>query len=376
MEARVNRIEFLKKLRIVEKAISDNKIKPIISCVYIETEKEGLKFYGTNLEITIITTMESEIKETGKMVFQYQIVEEYLKELKDEFVVLKVTDTTLTIETEDSSTEFSLMEAEEFPKSYLSTEIKDGNIIFQMKSSDLVEAYEKTKFSASQSTDDMRINCIRMEAQNKIIKFVGTDTYRLVYLEKEIETEEIFSISLPLNSVDAITKLLKSLDSSEVVVSIGNKNIKFEIDGTLVVSRIIDMPYPDYEAILKNLNYNKKLKITGQEFMNMLKRVIIFVRNNNDSKFGAIFEVKDDKMTISGSNEIAKINEGAIVNYDGGTLKIALNTKFLIEFLQNLNMSETINIEFVDSNGSVKVTQENKLDYLYIVMPLALREVQ
>ncbi len=376
MEARVNRIEFLKKLRIVEKAISDNKIKPIISCVYIETEKEGLKFYGTNLEITIITTMESEIKETGKMVFQYQIVEEYLKELKDEFVVLKVTDTTLTIETEDSSTEFSLMEAEEFPKSYLSTEIKDGNIIFQMKSSDLVEAYEKTKFSASQSTDDMRINCIRMEAQNKIIKFVGTDTYRLVYLEKEIETEEIFSISLPLNSVDAITKLLKSLDNSEVVVSIGNKNIKFEIDGTLVVSRIIDMPYPDYEAILKNLNYNKKLKITGQEFMNMLKRVIIFVRNNNDSKFGAIFEVKDDKMTISGSNEIAKINEGAIVNYDGGTLKIALNTKFLIEFLQNLNMSETINIEFVDSNGSVKVTQENKMDYLYIVMPLALREVQ
>ncbi|MGL5123071.1 MAG: DNA polymerase III subunit beta [Fusobacteriaceae bacterium] len=376
MEVRVNRGEFLKKLKIVEKAISENKIKPIISCVYIETEKEGLKFYGTNLEITIITTMESEIKETGKMVFQYQIVEEYLKELKDAFVVLKVTDSILTIETEDSSTEFSLMEAEEFPKSYLSTEIKDGNIVFQMKSSELIEVYEKTKFSASQSTDDMRINCIRMEAQNKMIKFIGTDTYRLVYLEKEIETDEVFSISLPLNSVDAITKLFRSLDSSNVIISIGNKNIKFEIDGTLVVSRIIDMPYPDYEAILKNLNYNKKLKITGQEFMNMLKRVIIFVRNNNDSKFGAIFEVEDNKMTISGANEIAKINEEANIDYDGGTLKIALNTKFLIEFLQNLDMSEKINLEFVDSNGSVKITQENKLNYLYIVMPLALREIQ
>ncbi|MGL4688301.1 MAG: DNA polymerase III subunit beta [Fusobacteriaceae bacterium] len=376
MEVKVNRIEFLKKLKIVEKAISDNKIKPIISCVYIETEKEGLKFYGTNLEITIITTMESEVKETGKMVFQYQIVEEYLKELKDTFVVLKVTDTTLTIETEDSSTEFSLMEAEEFPKSYLSSEINNGNIMFEMKSSELIEAYEKTKFSASQSTDDMRINCIRMEAENKIIKFVGTDTYRLVYLEKEVETDETFSISLPLNSVDAITKLFRSLDSSNVVISIGNKNIKFEIDGTLVISRIIDMPFPDYEAILKNLNYNKKLKIIGQEFMNMLKRVIIFVRNNNDSKFGAIFEVKDRKITISGANEIAKINEEAKVDYDGETLKIALNTKFLIEFLQNLDMSETINLEFVDSNGSVKITQEDKLNYLYIVMPLALREVQ
>lgn len=374
MELRVNRIEFLKKLKTVEKAINENKIKPIISYAYVETIENGLKFYGTNLEITIITRMDAEIKEPGKILFQHQIVEEYLKELNDETVILKIADSILTIETEDSSTEFSTFDAEEFPKNYLSTEIKDENLNFDIQSQELVEIFEKTKFAASQSSDDMRINCIRIDSDSSKMRFVGTDTYRLVYLEKEIVSNGEFSISLPLNTVDSITKLFKILDNSSVKVSVGTKNIKFEINETLVVSRIIDLPYPDYLGILEKLNYNKKLKLNTQDFFNMLKRVIIFVRSNSDSKFGAIFEIADGKLIINGSNENAKIKEENEVEYIGEGIRISLNTKFLIDFIQNISTEKKLIVEFINSNGSVKVTEENQNNYIYVVMPLALRQ--
>lgn len=374
MELRVNRIEFLKKLKTVEKAINENKIKPIISYAYVETIENGLKFYGTNLEITIITRMDAEIKEPGKILFQHQIVEEYLKELNDETVILKIADSILTIETEDSSTEFSTFDAEEFPKNYLSTEIKDENLNFDIQSQELIEIFEKTKFAASQSSDDMRINCIRIDSDSSKMRFVGTDTYRLVYLEKEIVSNGEFSISLPLNTVDSITKLFKILDNSSVKVSVGTKNIKFEINETLVVSRIIDLPYPDYLGILEKLNYNKKLKLNTQDFFNMLKRVIIFVRSNSDSKFGAIFEIADGKLIINGSNENAKIKEENEVEYIGEGIRISLNTKFLIDFIQNISTEKKLIVEFINSNGSVKVTEENQNNYIYVVMPLALRQ--
>ncbi|MGL4945572.1 MAG: DNA polymerase III subunit beta, partial [Fusobacteriaceae bacterium] len=154
MEVRVNRIEFIKKLKIVEKAIFENKIKPIISCALIETGEEDnrLKFYGTNLEITIITHMECQVKSHGKIVFQPQIVEEYLKELSDETVLLKVEDFTLYIEGADSVSEFSLMDAEEFPINYLHVEAKEESLGFDTNSSALVNCFEKTKFAASQSS--------------------------------------------------------------------------------------------------------------------------------------------------------------------------------------------------------------------------------
>lgn len=374
MEIRVNRVEFLKRLKIVEKAIVENKIKPIISCVYIEAEGESLKFYGTNLEITIITQMNSEIRESGKIVFQHQIVEEYLKELTDEYVQLKADNSTLLIETEDSSTEFSLFDSEEFPKNYLVVDVDSDNNFFEIESSELTEIFEKTKFAASQSSDDMRINCIRIDCKENKMKFVGTDTYRLVFLEKSIAVNNEFSISVPLNTVDVIIKLFKTLQSTNTKVVVGSKYIKFEIDGVVVVSRIIDLPYPDYKGILDRLNYDKELKIKTSEFLNILKRVIIFVRNNSDSKFGAIFKIDKEKISITGSNDIARINEESIVDYNGDSIKISLNTKYLIEFLNNLDQNSQIILELINSNGSVKITESGDSSYLYIVMPLALKE--
>lgn len=373
MEVRVNRVEFLKKLKTIEKAITENKIKPIISCAYIEIVENSLKFYGTNLEITIVTSMEAEVKETGKIVFQHQIVEEYLKELNDEYFLLKSDNLVLTIETEDSATEFSLFDSDEFPKNHLIINIENEVNCFNIDSLELVEIFEKTKFAASQSSDDMRINCIRIESNNNKMMFVGTDTYRLVYLEKEISSSEKFSLSLPLNTVDVITKLFRSFSNENVKVIIGTKHIKFEIGGTVVISRIIDLPYPDYKGILGNLKHSKNLNIGTSEFLNMLKRVIIFVKNNNDSKFGAIFSLEGDKISITGSNDIAKIKEESIVNYNGESIKISLNTKFLIEFINNLDQNSKMSLDLSDSSGSVRIIEEGKDNYLYIVMPLALR---
>ena len=373
METVVNRVEFLKRIKIIEKAISENKIKPIISCAYIETKENKMVFYGTNLEITITTFMETEIKEQGKIVFQHHIVEEYLKELKDETITLKASDNILTIETEESATEFSLMNSEEFPRNYMNTELEKEGVNLKINTELLVEAFEKTKFAASQNTDDMRINCIRIEGAENNIKFVGTDTYRLVYFEREIDVLKEFKVSLPLNTADALIKLLKTSGSEDLEVSVTDRNIKFELSNLLVTSRIVDLSFPDYQGIFNQLSYDKTLKIQTRSFLNMLKRVIIFVRQNSESKNGAIYELDENKILITGSNEIAKINEEAIVDYQGEKIKISLNTKFLIDFLQNLNSEKNLIVEFINQNGSVKIVEENENKYIYIVMPLSLK---
>ena len=373
MEAVVNRVEFLKRIKIIEKAISENKIKPIISCAYIETKENKMVFYGTNLEITITTFMETEIKEQGKIVFQHHIVEEYLKELKDETITLKASDNILTIETEESATEFSLMNSEEFPRNYMNTELEKEGVNLKINTELLVEAFEKTKFAASQNTDDMRINCIRIEGAENSIKFVGTDTYRLVYFEREIDVLKEFKVSLPLNTADALIKLLKTSGAEDLEVSVTDRNIKFELSNLLVTSRIVDLSFPDYQGIFNQLSYDKTLKIQTRSFLNMLKRVIIFVRQNSESKNGAIYELDENKILITGSNEIAKINEEAIVDYQGEKIKISLNTKFLIDFLQNLNSEKNLIVEFINQNGSVKIVEENENKYIYIVMPLSLK---
>lgn len=376
MKIQIERIEFLKRLKVVEKTITENKIKPIISCAYIETRGDNLFFCGTNLETTITTEMKcKEVIESGKIVFQHQLVEEYLKELKDEFVVFSEIDGNLVIESSDSSSEFSLMNVEDFPKILVDEDFSQKEEIFKINSIELAEILEKVKYAASSSSDNLSINCVRMENENKKLKFITTDTYRLVYLEKEIEKiNENIDVSIPLNTVEALTKLLRSIESTDISFYFINRQIFFKMEEVLVISRIIDMSFPNYKGILGNNSYNKKLTINAEVFLKMLKRITIFVRNNNETKYGATFYLEKKEMQVHGMNEVAKINEVLEVNYEGENIKIALNTKFLSDFVQTLNKNKDITLEFIASNSSVKIKEEEANNYLYVLMPLALKD--
>lgn len=376
MKIQIERIEFLKRLKVVEKTITENKIKPIISCAYIETRGDNLFFCGTNLETTITTEMKcKEVIESGKIVFQHQLVEEYLKELKDEFVVFSEIDGNLVIESSDSSSEFSLMNVEDFPKILVDEDFSQKEEIFKINSIELAEILEKVKYAASSSSDNLSINCVRMENENKKLKFITTDTYRLVYLEKEIEKiNENIDVSIPLNTVEALTKLLRSIESTDISFYFINRQIFFKMKEVFVISRIIDMSFPNYKGILGNNSYNKKLTINAEVFLKMLKRITIFVRNNNETKYGATFYLEKKEMQVHGVNEVAKINEVLEVNYEGENIKIALNTKFLSDFVQTLNKNKDITLEFIASNSSVKIKEEEANDYLYVLMPLALKD--
>lgn len=373
MILKVNRLEFLKKIKIVEKAINENKIRPIISYVYMETRGSKLWFCGTNLELTISTHMECDVIAEGKAVFQHNLVEEYLKEIRDEEITLNIKEDVLTIETVDSASEFILMNAEEFPK-IQELELEDKEFEFKLKKLELADYFDKVKFSASMSSDNLSINCIRVEIENNKIKFISTDTYRLTYLEHfYLEGEGTFKVSIPINTIDAMSKLLRNGNEEEIEFTQKNKQLYFKLGNISIVSRVIDLPFPNYKTILEASGYNKKLQIDRVEFEKMLKRIQIFVKNNSESKFGAIFTLSGDRIEIEGVGEIAKAKEVTKVNYEGDNLKISLNVKFLLEFVQSSDR-DIITLEFTTPNSAVRTRNIEEDNYTYIVMPLALKD--
>lgn len=376
MIVRVKRQEFLKRLKIVEKVISENKIKPIISCTYLETKGDNLFFCGTNLETTITTeTKVEEVIEEGKIVFQHQLVDEYLREIRDEEIILSVRDNNLYIESSDSASEFSLMNPEDFPNIIENVDSVKDKENFKINSVELANILEKVKFAASTSSDNLSINCIRMENEGKKLKFATTDTYRLVFLEKELdEIKGNVEVSIPLNTAEALTKLLKNMEEVEIVVYSTEKQIYFKMAETLMVSRVIDLVFPNYKGILGNDAYNKTLIINNDVFSKVLRRIIIFVKNNAESKYGATFELEGKLFKINGVNDIARINEQLEVEYEGERIKISLNAKFISEFIQNLDKDSDIILNFISPNNSVKIRQQSENNYLYVVMPLALKD--
>ncbi len=165
MHIRVNRQNFLSAIRIVEKSIKENKIKPILSCIYAKVKGNKIYFTGTNLDTTIKTSIDvNEVIREGEVAFYYSIIDEYLKEIKDEFIVLRVENgNILFIETEDSTTEYDVFSAEDYPNTFENIILNENNFKFEMPSQELVTIFENVLFSAD-TPDNIAMNCIRIES--------------------------------------------------------------------------------------------------------------------------------------------------------------------------------------------------------------------
>ena len=381
MHIKVNRQNFLSAIRIVEKSIKENKIKPILSCIYAKVKGNKIYFTGTNLDTTIKTSIDvNEVIREGEIAFSYSIIDEYLKEIKDEFVVLRVENgNILFIETEDSTTEYDVHSAEDYPNTFENVVLNENNFKFEMPSQELVNIFEKVLFSADTS-DNIAMNCIRIESILKHLHFISTNTYRLTFLKKNIDKDiPDFSVSVPADTISSIIKIIKGLDNEVIKVYKEEAHLYFQYKDTMIITKLIELRFPNYAEILSNISYDKKLYINNEKLTNLLKRILIFSRSNSESKYSSTYEFKHNeenknKMTVSALNELARINEELDVNFEGEDLKISLNSKYLLEFIQNISKEKELILEFMYSNSAVKVYEKDNDEYIYILMPLALRE--
>ena len=381
MHIRVNRQNFLSAIRTVEKSVKENKIKPILSCIYAKVKGNKIYFTGTNLDTTIKTSIDvNEVIREGEIAFSYSIIDEYLKEIKDEFVVLRVENgNILFIETEDSTTEYDVHSAENYPNTFENVNLNDSNFKFEMPSQELVNIFEKVLFSAD-TPDNIAMNCIRIESILKHLHFVSTNTYRLTFLKKNINKDILdFSVSVPADTISSIIKIIKGLDNEVIKVYKEEAHLYFQYKDTMIITKLIELRFPNYAEILSNISYDKKLYINNEKLTNLLKRILIFSRSNSESKYSSTYEFKynekdNGKMAISALNELARINEELDVNFEGEDLKISLNSKYLLEFIQNIPKEKELVLEFMYSNSAVKVYEKDNDEYIYILMPLALRE--
>ena len=381
MHIKVNRQNFLSAIRTVEKSVKENKIKPILSCIYAKVKENKIYFTGTNLDTTIKTSIDvNEVIREGEIAFSYSIIDEYLKEIKDEFVVLRVENgNILFIETEDSTTEYDVHSAEDYPNTFENVVLNENNFKFEMPSQELVNIFEKVLFSADTS-DNIAMNCIRIESILKHLHFISTNTYRLTFLKKNIDKDiPDFSVSVPADTISSIIKIIKGLDNEVIKVYKEEAHLYFQYKDTMIITKLIELRFPNYAEILSNISYDKKLYINNEKLTNLLKRILIFSRSNSESKYSSTYEFKHNeenknKMTVSALNELARINEELDVNFEGEDLKISLNSKYLLEFIQNISKEKELILEFMYSNSAVKVYEKNNDEYIYILMPLALRE--
>ena len=369
----VDRKSLLRAMTIVENAVTENKIREVLSGIYIETNEGKAILRGTDLELSINTEIEAQVEEDGKIVIKHKLIEEFLKQISDDKITLVEEKGKLIIQASSTYTEFSLYDVENFP---VQSRLENG-VEYIFEKGKLLNNIENVKISASPNPENLAVNCIRVEIEENKLKLVSSDTYRLTYIEEDLEdsqrNKENLSLSIPLKTIDGLIKIMKLIDEEKIVVKSDGSKVFFKLSNVEILTRTIDLQFPDYKSILNNSQHNKKILLNTKDFLSVLRRTAIFVRDNKESKNGGIFNFSNNKLLLTGTSENAQIKEEIVTIQEGEDLRISLNVKFLLDFISTIKGKVTV-LELLNNKSSVIVKDEDNDKSLYFTMPLALRE--
>ncbi len=363
----------LRQLQAISGASSSSTVLPILENFLFEIKDNVLTISATDLQTSMVTSLPIEAKEEGRIAMPSKILIETLKTLPDQPVNFSVDTQTMAVEISAGDGKYKLSgeNAEDFPK----IPVVDNATSVTMPASVLAEAINKTIFAVS--NDELRpaMSGVLVQLNEQSTTFVATDAHKLVrYRRTDIGSAKPTSLILPKK---ALSLLKSSLPNEDVTVSLeyNSTNAFFKFGSIHLICRLIDERYPDYEAVIPQVNPNK-LTLERNTFLNSLRRVVIFA---NKTTHQVRLKISGSELNISAedldfSNEA---HERLSCQFDGDDMEIGFNAKFLVEMLNNLDSGEVV-LEMSTPNRAgllIPAIKEDNEDILMLVMPVMLNNL-
>lgn len=370
MKFSVSSSDLQKKLMLAGGAISSNPVLPILEDFLFRINDSTLTIAATDLEISVITTMEVNADGDGTVAVPAKILIDTLKALPQQPITFNINMDNFGIEITSAYGKYKL--AGENGEDYPDIPEPDEADEVSVSALSLLEGINKTLFATS--TDELRpaMTGVFFQVDFSKLVMVATDAHKLVkYSLSDITGEVTSQFIIPKKALNLLKGALPSTDE-QVQVNFDKANAFFTFGETKMACRLIDARYPDYNAVIPVDNPNELL-ISRSDLQQSLKRIVIYANKTTNQ---VILNIADGSLTVSAqdldfSNEAT---EQLSCQYDGDPLTIGFNAKFLVEMLGVLE-GEEVRLEMSTATRAgilVPTEQAAGQDIMMLVMPVML----
>lgn len=364
----------LSHLQSISRVINSKNALAILDNFLFQIEGNKLTITASDIETTLITSMEIENKGgNGSVAVSAKILLDALKDFSEQPLTFDINDDNLSMEivSEYGKYNFIGQSGDEYPKL---PEMSADSSSISLSVSTLLTGINRTLFATA--SDELRpvMNGIYFDITEDDLTFVASDAHKLVRF-KTLETkgEKASSFILPKKPANMLKTILPK-ESGEVSVQFDDKNACFTLSNYKMVCRQVEGRYPNYNAVIPKANPHKAI-VDRLALINALKRVSVF---SNQASNLIKLQMNENLIFISAQDIDFSISaeEKITCQYQSEQINIGFKSTFLIDILSNIESSEIV-VELADSMRAgifLPFENEENEDLLMLLMPIMLND--
>lgn len=364
MRVRIQQRDLSKCINVVQKGISSKSTLPILSGILLETQEGKLKLTGTDLEIGIKSTVECEIIEEGSIVITSRIFGDIIRKLPDLPIDIYV-DENNSVHINCGNSKFNLIGLSPMDYPQL-PEIHEGSY-FEIPKDLLKSMIRQTIFAAAQDETRPILTGALFETEDNMASLVAIDGYRLAVKKVSVNVDEDIKVVIPAKTLNEVSKILED-DDAEVKISCTPGNIIFNFGDTVITSRLLEGQFLNYNDIIRN-EHKLRIRVKTKDIQECLERASLLAREGKNNLVK--LDISDDKLVITSNSEIGNVYEELPIQLEGNDIKIAFNSKYILEGIKAID-SEEIVMDMISNVNPCIIRPVEDNSYTYLVLPVRL----
>ena len=364
--------DLLRALQTVNGAVPSKSTLPILECILFEQDGSALRLSATDLEISIRQrlSLPVDLKEgegPTRVAVPAKRLIDTLRALPEVPVAFDADgDFNVTLSTDKGHYKMVGFDGADYPAL---PELTESDRI-ETSGSLLKRAIQKTGFAVSKDALRPAMMGIYFQINADGGRAVATDGHRLVKLSMDAVTADT-----PMQFVvpeKAMALAAKVAADGDCTVSVDGGYVAFDFDRSRVLARLIDEPYPNYQAVIP-VDNEKQLTVSREAMLAAVRRVALY-SSSMTNQIRLAISADSVKISAEDIERASEAHETVAAEFEGEEMVIGFNAVYLTEVLSNIDADEVL-FEFSSPNRAGVVTPLEQRDgesMMMLIMPVML----
>lgn len=371
MKLRIERSALVRSLAHVQNIVERRTTIPILANARLEARGETLVLTATDLDLTLVASEPAAIEREGITTVSAHTLHDIVRKLPDGATLLldqPPGQTELQLEAGRSRFTLPTLAADEFP----APAEESFETRFTMPAADLAKLFDKTGFAVSTEETRYYLNGVHLHVTKgraaSLLRGVATDGHRLARVETALPegAERMPPVIVPRKTVAEVRRLLEGLGDGTIEVAVSPARIQFRVAHAVLVSRLIDGTFPDYERVIPSGN-ERVATVPTKLFADAVDRVAT-ISTEKTCAVKLAFEAGQVRISAV-SGDSGRAQEELDASFEAESLEIGFNARYIRDMMRQIEGPE-LRLEMANSAAPAVARDPADPAALYVLMPM------
>lgn len=350
MQLTISRTELARVVGAVGKVIEARNTIPILSNILMDASGNTVRVTGTDLDIQATATADATVTASGKITVSAKLLGDIVRKAGADQISLDLKDGRLTVKSGRSRFVLETLPATDYPDLAVGTYTAEFEI-------DLAALFAPVAFAISTEETRYYLNGVFFKGGAESVA-VSTDGHRLAR-NRGPELPDFAGIIVPRKTVGLLPKGVAK-------VAVSESKIRIEIGDFVMVSKLIDGTFPDYERVIPKGN-DKAIIVDRDQMMKAADRVTsVSTERGRTVKLS----VAPGAVSLSARSDVGEAEDEVEAEYSGEPFQIGFNSAYVRDIFAVLPAGQ-VTILAADA-GSPAVITGGKEGLTLVLMPVRL----